>query len=721
MTYHSESNRNILLNNNNYVQVQITPKEDTIRVEVPVKIHYIPVIFLPGIMGSNLKEKKEQTDTCNAADKEFVEKYLWNFDIPEFQSLCGNQTTIKEKAKAIINSASQDKAKKVWNVFHMNDALDTYNLSPIELQANLNPDKTTVDYYPFGTKNDWKREILNKIVHLFTSNGPNVFSDDILIDKAIALMRGWGSVSASSYWDFLIQLQKSLDAMPNKQQIALACQNIEQEFRASPLWKELIKAESPKKHDFADSQLTLPTYSSIYDPNGFHNTSRKEYIHNIEPNKHLFGKESPSTISDGALKEAINYRYLVYACGYNWLHSNAISANGSVNGAKENTELGLQDSVNHHHLTKVIDKILANVQKTDPTCKQVILVTHSMGGLVARAYQAKNENKVLGIVHGVMPATGAGAFYKRIRAGFGGIEGGSKIAAKVLGDNGYKTSAVMTHAIGALELAPSDSYGDSFSHQNLAKATGEQGYQSWLKICDSTGKVIRQYPTPMGDRTNPYLEIYKSRAWYGLVPSFDTGLQIDPDLIKASDKDKQQGKHDSNRRIDPMGNFNYRDLENKEHLNDIQYFHKNIDLAGQFHTQDMSRISYHPNTYACVIIDRVNPKGKYNAYGKIKITINDTKVKLDDIDQWTLIEDNGDGNMKLRTTDKKTVVTASMTKPTDKGDSTVPGISAIAPAPYVKELWELSDGKHDHQGSWGANNAQLFALYAITKISQQRS
>lgn len=62
-----------------------------------------------------------------------------------------------------------------------------------------------------------------------------------------------------------------------------------------------------------------------------------------------------------------------------------------------------------------------------------------------------------------------------------------------------------------------------------------------------------------------------------------------------------------------------------------------------------------------------------------------------------------------------------MTEPTDKGDSTVPGISAIAPAPYVKELWELSDGKHDHQGSWGANNAQLFALYAITKISQQRS
>lgn len=96
MTYHSESNRNILLNNNNYVQVQITPKEDTIRVEVPVKIHYIPVIFLPGIMGSNLKEKKEQTDTCNAADKEFVEKYLWNFDIPESQSLCGNQTAIKE-------------------------------------------------------------------------------------------------------------------------------------------------------------------------------------------------------------------------------------------------------------------------------------------------------------------------------------------------------------------------------------------------------------------------------------------------------------------------------------------------------------------------------------------------------------------------------------------------------------------------------------------------
>lgn len=715
--FNQSTGRIILPTQGNAVNVPLTDTDNTVRTEAVIKPYMIPVIFLPGIMGSNLKAKKDFEGGRNQADNEFVDNYLWNFDIPD-PDQCMNQAAIKTKAIAIENSVSKDKAKKVWNVFNATDPLDSYDLSARERQQNLNPDKTTVDYYPLGKKDGWKREILNKLVHLFTSKGPGIFSDDGEIDFAIALMRGWGSVSKSSYWDFLIQLQKSLDAMPDKQQIALACQNIEQEFRASPLWQELLEAEKPKKQEFADSKLTVPMYSNIYDPNGFQQTSRKEDMGKIEPNKHLFGKEQPSALSEGALTKAINYRYLVYACGYNWLHSNIISANGSTNGDKENTETGLKDSTDHHHLTKVIDKILENVQKSDPTCKQVILVTHSMGGLVARAYTKSNVDKVLGVVHGVMPATGAAAFYKRIRAGFGGVEG-SKMAAKVLGDDGYKTSAVMTHAIGALELAPSDSYGDSFSDNNLSTATTESGYQSWLKVYQGHN-VLMQSPTPIGDKTNPFLEIYKSNAWYGLVPSFDPELDNNPDFIKASDKDKQEGKHDSNPRIDPMGNFNYRDEILKINYTDIQYFHKNIDLANQFHQSQVTKTDYHPNTYACVIIDRVNEKGKYNAYGNMVMKIKETNPPITNIAEWTLIEDKGEGNIKLRSPDKKTIVTATMTKPMDKGDSTVPGISAIAPAPYVKELWELSDGEHDHQGSWQAHNAQLFALYAISKISKQR-
>jgi alpha-beta hydrolase superfamily lysophospholipase len=46
-------------------------------------------------------------------------------------------------------------------------------------------------------------------------------------------------------------------------------------------------------------------------------------------------------------------------------------------------------------------------------CEKVIVVTHSMGGLVARALihpkMGSLKDKVLGIVHGVMPAIGAGA------------------------------------------------------------------------------------------------------------------------------------------------------------------------------------------------------------------------------------------------------------------------------------------------------------------------
>ena len=57
----------------------------------------------------------------------------------------------------------------------------------------------------------------------------------------------------------------------------------------------------------------------------------------------------------------------------------------------------------------------------------------------------------------------------------------------------------------------------------------------------------------------------------------------------------------------------------------------------------------------------------------------------------------------------------------DWGDGTVPAVSGLAPAPYVKALFEQHDDdpKFDHQSSWGMPASHLFALYAITKIIQE--
>jgi triacylglycerol esterase/lipase EstA (alpha/beta hydrolase family) len=103
---------------------------------------------------------------------------------------------------------------------------------------------------------------------------------------------------------------------------------------------------------------------------------------------------------------ALSYQYLfpVHAVGYNWLQSNVDSAQA---------------------LAGRIDKIIGDYKASGRKCEKVILVTHSMGGLVARYYSELldgdfGQKNILGIVHGVMPDRGAPMAYKRMKAGEAG-------------------------------------------------------------------------------------------------------------------------------------------------------------------------------------------------------------------------------------------------------------------------------------------------------------
>ncbi|MGL1409641.1 hypothetical protein ACSTIX_24320, partial [Vibrio parahaemolyticus] len=91
-----------------------------------------------------------------------------------------------------------------------------------------------------------------------------------------------------------------------------------------------------------------------------------------------------------------------------------------------------------------------------------------MGGLVARACAQLPEmaERILGVVHGVMPALGAPATYKRIRAGF---EGAGQV---VLGRNAAECTAVMANAPGPLELLPTAQY----------KTWSNRGERHWLRV-----------------------------------------------------------------------------------------------------------------------------------------------------------------------------------------------------------------------------------------------
>jgi hypothetical protein len=79
---------------------------------------------------------------------------------------------------------------------------------------------------------------------------------------------------------------------------------------------------------------------------------------------HRWGVRSVESLTENELEKYAQYQYPLYACGYNWLQS-----------CGESAKL----------LEKRITDIITWWQKRHHECEKVILITHSMGGLVARA------------------------------------------------------------------------------------------------------------------------------------------------------------------------------------------------------------------------------------------------------------------------------------------------------------------------------------------------
>lgn len=379
-----------------------------------------------------------------------------------------------------------------------------------------------------------------------------------------------------------------------------------------------------------------------------------------------------------------------------------------------------------------MERAIADAQKCDHECNQVIIVTHSMGGLVARAYSKENEAKIQGVIHGVMPATGAPPMYKRMRAGFGGVEieetdgfvpkAMGTATALIMGANSYDTSAILASCVGALELAPTMNYGNS------------PETKQWLRVRNDANGTDVKLPQS-GD---PYQEIYKSDKWYGLVPHYA------PD-------DKASG---GNSRINPAG----LDLG----MPDREYFIKNIESAQFFHKVYMPHSYYHPKSYASYLaqgkafetVTWVATNGtQYNPVGSgadggwttgSGAPLN-TEAALDagelnpitsaNVDDYELTEDGGKGNIGIRQGNQNQRYKV-LGQGKGKGDGTVPQDSGAAPKPFVQAIFEQGNykntekwrsehpnaskkeigGPDDHQFSWNVPAAQRMALLAVTKI-----
>lgn len=401
------------------------------------------------------------------------------------------------------------------------------------------------------------------------------------------------------------------------------------------------------------------------------------------------------------LRDAADVLYPVHGVGYNWLQSNRSSG---------------------QHLAQEIERITAHYRGKGKTCEKVIIVTHSMGGLVARscAQEPGMADRILGIVHGVMPAIGAPATYKRIRAGFEGAE------QVILGRNAAECTAVMANAPGPLELLPTAQY----------KTKTAQGTRHWLRashtVLNGRGQPEEQ-DVLLGDG-DPYADIYLNNgaSWWKLVKE----ELIDPAARKEREQAKKQGKEV---------------VEENEGISEFSKFAKNMQLARQLH--DDLQDKYHPNTFAYYAADPKQPawsevhwKGSNPIDGDLKEALLDRDDFNGTIDLAFAANENraevhrrapsggsGDASvqMAINTVEvrgKPEVALAtrnrhrfSIHKAAGPGDGTVPEESGAAPTPHVVQIFR-HEGKnrghesYDHQNSYKAKLAQTVTLYSVVKI-----
>ncbi|UQZ91368.1 hypothetical protein C4J81_18900 (plasmid) [Deltaproteobacteria bacterium Smac51] len=200
-------------------------------------------------------------------------------------------------------------------------------------------------------------------------------------------------------------------------------------------------------------------------------------------------------------------RFEIWGGGYNWLESNEASAKKIAALIKET--------------------IIPHYAKAPRPAKKILLVTHSMGGFVARflMQDASVSDRIIGVVHGAMPANGAADTYVRARRGTSGEGVVGKITARVLGNNAEHMTRVLSQAVGPMELLP---FGDSYNMDGLAtgKVYPEKNSSVprlnvlprpgvWLRVAAHGTQREQNFPGLDGDI---YTSVYKSRKWYGLIP-----------------------------------------------------------------------------------------------------------------------------------------------------------------------------------------------------------
>jgi PGAP1-like protein len=411
--------------------------------------------------------------------------------------------------------------------------------------------------------------------------------------------------------------------------------------------------------------------------NDFHEPHEGERVALMKAQLSALVGEEPLTKEEIGL--SYRYRLPVHACGYNWLESNADSAKA---------------------LGKRIDLVIARYKAEKKKCEKVIIVTHSMGGLVARHCSEVGgfSDKIFGIVHGVMPAIGAAAVYRRFKsgtetppAGFNPIKGlEGWVGGMVLGNNAAEMTAVLSSAPGPMQLLPTPQYGNG-----------------WLKIKDVSGE--HSFPK----NSDPYSEIYTVRGkWWSMC---------EDSLINPLNKERDDKRRKARMDTDWTAFANLIG-------DDVKRFHNEIKDA------------YHPTTHAFLGSHKDNKAfGGVTWTGSTGITAatlyKDRAINVLEARMLTKAE-LADQDLKAPEIERTRTVEATyadkgwfsssqrsyrVSDPEEDGDGTVPHRSGIAPKPYCQSLLQVKVGHEPaYNRSKGPDHIRAcqFTLRAIVKIAQ---
>jgi hypothetical protein len=599
--------------------VSMTEIDDTARHDVvvpPGKV--IPVIFLPGVMGSNLRMTKERQ---NNKELKRTDNRAWRPD--DMLSVSGQLDVLGGNG--------------MGNWFK--------NATPAQRQLVFDPNETEVEYYHYTRSNnrfdpDGKETLAADARHqnvpdsllpippLLGTLSPSSKNKGAKSSKVtpaqIARWRGWSEVLfAGSYGEMLQTAEYFLNNMIMPKQL-------------NPCWQK--NPTNPITGQSIDrSYFKYPKLSGLLlgDPKNF-------------------GANSGAAIDENDIKKISKCWYPVHAMGYNFLQSNGKSA---------------------VVISKRIRGLVKGYQERGFKCDEVIIVTHSMGGLVARALihpdygNMLNDKsvKVLGIYHNVMPTMGAGSAYKRMRFGFQDKAGKlAEIGAKVIAINGEHATAILANTPAPLELLPGTAYG-----------------KDWLKVIDESGKILWSWPR--NDETaldSIYLQ--SEDAWWRL---------INPKWINPANTEGKNGGG-----IEKV----------RTRLKDAADFLQSIENT------------FHPNNcYAsfCASLERVT-------YGEVTFKTQDflwqpgkVRKALPPPETWKLLADDGKGKLTVQAGTEKLFLL--LQHPKAPGDETVPSErSARLIKGNLFVHGETNGESYEHQASYSDPKVLASMLYAIVQIAK---